>query len=127
MWRIVLLLVRMLGGRRGKFLEPSCFSSLRRKEEGKCGSMGTWSEIERLTHGYDRATSMADRLDLPFALIHKERARPNEVSRMTLVGNVAGKTAIIADDICDTAGMNYSPSPTYPFHLHLRPTHSAQL
>jgi ribose-phosphate pyrophosphokinase len=51
-----------------------------------------------------RATSMADRLDLPFALIHKERARPNEVSRMTLVGNVAGKTAIIADDICDTAG-----------------------
>ena len=47
---------------------------------------------------------MADRLDLPFALIHKERARPNEVSRMTLVGGVSGKTAIIADDICDTAG-----------------------
>jgi len=54
--------------------------------------------------GAKRATSMADRLDLPFALIHKERARPNEVSRMTLVGDVAGKTAIIVDDICDTAG-----------------------
>jgi hypothetical protein len=52
---------------------------------------------------------MADRLDLPFALIHKERARPNEVSRMTLVGDVAGKTAIIVDDICDTAGVSPLP------------------
>jgi hypothetical protein len=61
---------------------------------------------------------MADRLDLPFALIHKERARPNEVSRMTLVGDVAGKTAIIVDDICDTAGV--SPLPLlflFPFPL----------
>lgn len=54
--------------------------------------------------GAKRATSMADRLDLPFALIHKERQRPNEVSRMTLVGNVDGKTAIIVDDMADTCG-----------------------
>lgn len=47
---------------------------------------------------------MADRLDLPFALIHKERARPNEVSKMTLVGTVADKTAIIVDDMADTCG-----------------------
>jgi hypothetical protein len=64
--------------------------------------------------GICRATSMADRLDLPFALIHKERARPNEVSRMTLVGNVKGKTAIIVDDICDTAGKSIPPSPALP-------------
>ena len=38
--------------------------------------------------GAKRATSIADRLDLGFALIHKERARPNEVSRMVLVGDV---------------------------------------
>ena len=54
--------------------------------------------------GAKRATSIADRLDLPFALIHKERQRPNEVSRMTLVGTVQGKTAILVDDMADTCG-----------------------
>ena len=54
--------------------------------------------------GAKRATSMADRLDLPFALIHKERQRPNEVSRMTLVGNVRDKTAVLVDDMADTCG-----------------------
>lgn len=54
--------------------------------------------------GAKRATSIADRLDLQFALIHKERARPNEVSRMVLVGDVEGKTAILVDDMADTCG-----------------------
>ena len=51
-----------------------------------------------------RATSIADRLDLGFALIHKERARPNEVSRMVLVGDVQDKIAILVDDMADTCG-----------------------
>ena len=54
--------------------------------------------------GAKRATSLADRLDLPFALIHKERQRPNEVSRMTLVGRVKDMTAIVVDDMADTCG-----------------------
>merc|ERR1712000_585956 len=54
--------------------------------------------------GAKRATSIADKLDLSFALIHKERSRPNEVSRMTLVGNVKDKVAILVDDIADTCG-----------------------
>lgn len=54
--------------------------------------------------GAKRATSIADGLDLGFALIHKERARPNEVSRMVLVGDVRGKVAIIVDDMADTCG-----------------------
>jgi ribose-phosphate pyrophosphokinase len=56
----------------------------------------------QLTH--IRATSIADGLDLGFALIHKERARPNEVSRMVLVGDVRGRIAIIVDDMADTCG-----------------------
>ena len=52
----------------------------------------------------DRATSIADSLDLGFALIHKERARPNEVSRMVLVGDVQDKIAILVDDMADTCG-----------------------
>jgi ribose-phosphate pyrophosphokinase len=43
-------------------------------------------------------------LDLQFALIHKERPRPNEVSRMVLVGSVKDKVAIIVDDMADTCG-----------------------
>jgi ribose-phosphate pyrophosphokinase len=54
--------------------------------------------------GAKRATSIADGLDLGFALIHKERPRPNEVSRMVLVGDVKDKTAIIVDDMADTCG-----------------------
>ncbi|KAA8896023.1 phosphoribosyltransferase-like protein [Sphaerosporella brunnea] len=54
--------------------------------------------------GAKRATALADRLDLNFALIHKERSRPNEVSRMTLVGDVKDKIAILVDDMADTCG-----------------------
>ncbi|KAF2404865.1 ribose-phosphate pyrophosphokinase 4 [Trichodelitschia bisporula] len=54
--------------------------------------------------GAKRATSIADGLDLGFALIHKERARPNEVSRMVLVGDVKDRVAIIVDDMADTCG-----------------------
>lgn len=54
--------------------------------------------------GAKRATSLADRLDLPFALIHKERPRPNVVGRMTLVGDVVDKVCILVDDMADTCG-----------------------
>ncbi|CAJ0876894.1 7476_t:CDS:2 [Entrophospora sp. SA101] len=54
--------------------------------------------------GAKRATSMADRLNLDFALIHKERKKANEVSRMVLVGDVKGKIAILVDDMADTCG-----------------------
>jgi ribose-phosphate pyrophosphokinase len=54
--------------------------------------------------GAKRATSIADCLDLNFALIHKERKKVNEVSRMTLVGDVKDKIAILVDDMADTCG-----------------------
>ncbi|RUP51189.1 phosphoribosyltransferase-like protein [Jimgerdemannia flammicorona] len=54
--------------------------------------------------GAKRATSIADRLNLDFALIHKERKKANEVSRMVLVGEVTGKIAILVDDMADTCG-----------------------
>ena len=64
----------------------------------------------------NRATSIADRLDLGFALIHKERARPNEVSRMVLVGDVQDKIAILVDDMADTCGTLVKAADTVMSH-----------
>ncbi|KAL8754367.1 MAG: hypothetical protein Q9199_004387 [Rusavskia elegans] len=57
--------------------------------------------------GAKRATAIADGLGMPFALIHKER-RPTKITdrqnaSMMLVGDVAGRTAILVDDLADTS------------------------
>lgn len=54
--------------------------------------------------GVTRARKMADRLKAPIAIIDKRRPRPNVAEVMNIVGNIDGKTAIIIDDIIDTAG-----------------------
>ncbi|TKR57729.1 hypothetical protein L596_030391 [Steinernema carpocapsae] len=54
--------------------------------------------------GAKRVTSIADCLNVDFALIHKERKRANEVDKMTLVGNCKDKVAILVDDMVDTCG-----------------------
>ncbi|EPQ06161.1 Ribose-phosphate pyrophosphokinase 2 [Myotis brandtii] len=54
--------------------------------------------------GAKRVTSIADRLNVEFALIHKERKKANEVDRMVLVGNVKNRVAILVDDMADTCG-----------------------
>lgn len=54
--------------------------------------------------GAKRVASLADKLDLQFALIHKERQKANEVSRMVLVGDVTGKSCLLIDDMADTCG-----------------------
>lgn len=54
--------------------------------------------------GAKRVASLADKLDTQFALIHKERAKANEVSRMVLVGDVRGKVCVLVDDMADTCG-----------------------
>lgn len=51
-----------------------------------------------------RVTSIADKLNIDFALIHKERKKANEVASMVLVGDVKGKVAILVDDMADTCG-----------------------
>ncbi|XP_045204518.2 ribose-phosphate pyrophosphokinase 2 [Mercenaria mercenaria] len=54
--------------------------------------------------GAKRVTSIGDRLNVDFALIHKERKKANEVSSMVLVGDVKDKIAILVDDMADTCG-----------------------
>ncbi|KAG7925998.1 hypothetical protein KL925_003760 [Ogataea polymorpha] len=81
------------------YAEPSVVRYIREKLDVKNGII-----VSPDAGGAKRAAGLADRLDLNFALIHKERARANEVSRMVLVGDVTGKTCIIVDDMADTCG-----------------------
>lgn len=54
--------------------------------------------------GAKRVTAIADRLNVEFALIHKERKKANEVAGMVLVGEVKDKIGILIDDMADTCG-----------------------
>ncbi|OWU84141.1 phosphoribosylpyrophosphate synthetase [Oceanicola sp. 22II-s10i] len=54
--------------------------------------------------GVARARELAKRINAPLAIVDKRREKPGEVAEMTVIGEVAGKTCIIVDDIVDTAG-----------------------
>ncbi len=54
--------------------------------------------------GAKRANSYAKKLDTGLAICHKHRKKANEVSEMTVIGDVEGKDVILVDDMCDTAG-----------------------
>lgn len=54
--------------------------------------------------GVTRARQLADRLSAPIAIIEKRRPMPGVAEVMNIIGNVEGKTAVIVDDIVDTAG-----------------------
>ncbi|RCI02630.1 ribose-phosphate pyrophosphokinase, partial [Rhizopus stolonifer] len=55
--------------------------------------------------GAKRATSIAEKLHMDFALIHKERRRPDKPQNhdLMLVGDVRDKVCILIDDIADTS------------------------
>ena len=54
--------------------------------------------------GVARARELAKRINAPLSIVDKRREKPGEVAEMTVIGNVEGKTCIIVDDMCDTAG-----------------------
>ncbi|MGH7856395.1 MAG: ribose-phosphate diphosphokinase [Candidatus Binatia bacterium] len=54
--------------------------------------------------GVERARAFAKRLDASLAIIDKRRPSPNEVAEMRIIGDVEGTTAVIVDDMVDTAG-----------------------
>ena len=54
--------------------------------------------------GVARARELAKRINAPLAIVDKRREKAGEIAEMTVIGTVTGKTCIIVDDICDTAG-----------------------
>ena len=54
--------------------------------------------------GVERARAFAKRLEASLAIIDKRRDAPNVSEAMNIIGEVEGKTAVILDDMVDTAG-----------------------
>ncbi|MEN6355685.1 MAG: ribose-phosphate pyrophosphokinase [Armatimonadota bacterium] len=54
--------------------------------------------------GVPRARALAEALGTPIAIIVKRRPEPNRTEVMEVIGDVAGKTAIMLDDMIDTGG-----------------------
>ena len=54
--------------------------------------------------GVERARAFAKRLGASLAIIDKRRPQPNESNIMNIIGDIQGKTALLLDDMVDTAG-----------------------
>ena len=54
--------------------------------------------------GVERARAFGKRLGASLAIIDKRRAQPNESTVMNIIGDIKGKTALLLDDMVDTAG-----------------------
>ena len=54
--------------------------------------------------GVVRARDLAKRIGAELAIVDKRRGKPGEVESMTVIGEVKGRTCVLVDDICDTAG-----------------------
>ncbi len=54
--------------------------------------------------GVERARAFGKRLGATLAIIDKRRDAPNIAEAMNIIGEVEGKTAVILDDMVDTAG-----------------------
>ncbi|MGH7255601.1 MAG: ribose-phosphate diphosphokinase [Nitrospirales bacterium] len=54
--------------------------------------------------GVERARAFAKRLQASLAIIDKRREGPNNAQIMNIIGDVEGRTALLLDDMIDTAG-----------------------
>ncbi|MBU4533603.1 MAG: ribose-phosphate pyrophosphokinase [Eubacteriales bacterium] len=54
--------------------------------------------------GVVRARDLAERIGAPLAIIDKRRPEPNVAEVLNVIGPVQGRTAVVLDDIIDTAG-----------------------
>jgi ribose-phosphate pyrophosphokinase len=54
--------------------------------------------------GVERARAYAKRLDASLAIVDKRRDQPNVAEVHNVIGDVAGMTALVVDDMVDTAG-----------------------
>lgn len=80
------------------FSKPVFFEHLSRMD------LGSPIVVSPDAGGVERARALAKVLNCGLAIVDKRRDRPGVSQVMHLIGDVVGKTAILVDDICDTAG-----------------------
>lgn len=89
-------------------VSPDAGGAKRWVNKDKMIKLSEWISENRImwiiNYSFYSVTSIADRLNVEFALIHKERKKANEVASMVLVGDVKDKIAILVDDMADTCG-----------------------
>jgi ribose-phosphate pyrophosphokinase len=68
------------------------------------GSMEKVTVVSPDVGGVARARELAKRIGAELAIVDKRRNKPGEVAEMTVIGDVDGRSCVIVDDICDTAG-----------------------
>ena len=68
------------------------------------GRLGEVTVVSPDVGGVARARELAKRINAPLAIVDKRREKAGEVAEMTVIGSVEGRTCLIVDDICDTAG-----------------------
>lgn len=70
----------------------------------KMGAGDEYVAVSPDAGGVERCRAFAKRLGCSIAIIDKRRKGPGQIESVNLVGDVQGKTAIILDDMIDTAG-----------------------
>jgi ribose-phosphate pyrophosphokinase len=65
---------------------------------------GRFTVVSPDAGGVERARAFAKRLGSSLAIIDKRRSKPNESEVMNVIGDVAGREAVLFDDMVDTAG-----------------------
>ncbi|HZO81707.1 MAG TPA: ribose-phosphate pyrophosphokinase [Candidatus Binataceae bacterium] len=78
---------------------PVLIQYLRKRMEGRRVSV-----VSPDAGGVERARAFARRLNANLAIIDKRRPRASEVAEMQLVGEVRDSSALLVDDMIDTAG-----------------------
>lgn len=70
----------------------------------KYGQQDDYVVVSPDAGGVERARAFAKKIHSTMAIIDKRRSGPNEAKAFHLIGDVTDKTAIIVDDMIDTAG-----------------------
>ena len=78
--------------------------TLARAWRQKYGSGSEFVAVSPDAGGVERCRAFAKRIEASIAIIDKRRSGPNEAKALHLIGDVRDKTAVIIDDMIDTAG-----------------------
>jgi ribose-phosphate pyrophosphokinase len=83
------------------YAAPVLLEHMRRRFDGEAENVVIVSPD---AGGVERARAYSKRLGSTLGMIDKRRTKPNVAEIMNVVGDVAGKVAVILDDMIDTAG-----------------------